>query len=85
MSVFTPLERRFLHVLSDGMPHTFDELFLCMEDAHAERQTVYVHLSNIRRKLRVVGQDIVREVQTYGPKNYKRFYRHVRLLASPYS
>lgn len=78
-SVFTEVESRMLDVLKDGGPHTRQELLACLNDDQAEVRNIYAHVSSIRKKLRVRGQDIVCEI-----RGYARFYRHVRLLASPY-
>jgi hypothetical protein len=73
---FTPVERKMLRVFSDGLRHTKGELFGCLNDDLARASAVWFHVSNLRRKLRPAGQDIVCEL-------YKRrfYYRQVRLLS----
>lgn len=72
---FTPTQARILAVLSDGLPHTPEELVGCLWDEMTSVKTVRVHIHAIRKILRPAGQDIVCE--------YIRrdcLYRHVRLL-----
>ena len=77
--VFTPTQQRLLKLLSDGMPHTRKELVKCLDDELTSLDTVNVHISYLRRKLRPIGQDIICEMGS----SYKLGYRHVRLLRSP--
>lgn len=56
---FTPTELRLLLVLSDGKPHTRTELHAVLPDELGPYQNVQRHVSNIRKILRVQGQDIV--------------------------
>lgn len=76
---FTPTEKRILTVLSDGLPHTRQELHRCLSDELAELSAIQPHISRIRRRLQNKGQDIVcvlcnRQIQ----------YQHVRILNSAY-
>lgn len=73
---WTPTQRRMLAVLADGQPHHKSELQACLPD---ELSTIYMHVSNIRAKLRPQGQDIICEY-----RHQTIYYRHVRLLSSPY-
>lgn len=77
---FTPTEERMLVVLSDGDRHKKEELHKCLFDELSQLMTVNYHIQNMRRKLERKGQTIVVE----RGKGYDLFYRHVRLLASPY-
>lgn len=77
MPKFTPTETRILAVLSDGMPHRRDELMRCLWDELSSRAALKMQLSNIRAKLRPIGQDIVCEWYNRGLS-----YRQIRLLAS---
>lgn len=56
---FTPTERRILDVLGDEERHTFEELWKCLNDEEAVRQTLSVHLSNLRQKLAGKGRNII--------------------------
>lgn len=74
---FTPTERRILAILGDGLHHSKDELRECLNDDLALNGTVMAHISNIRKKLQLVGQDIVCVI----PQGKRTgHYRQVRLL-----
>ena len=76
MNEFTPTQIRMLEILSDGLPHTKDELHKCCGPSGL--WAVPNHVSSLRKKLNRRGQDIVcRKVQN-GPM----CYQHVRLLSS---
>lgn len=76
---FTATEQRIIDLLSDGMPHTKEEIHGRLWDEMAEVRAITFHISNIRAKLRPRGQDIICEF------NRRRiYYRHIRLLASSY-
>jgi hypothetical protein len=76
---FTPTERRMLELLKDGKPHRREELHSCLQDDLADLSAIQPHISNIRKRIRNLGEEIVCEF-------YQRslHYRHVRLLSSPY-
>ena len=76
MPTFTPVQQRMLNVLADGLQHTPKELHTCLEDELGPLTNIQIHISNIRSKLRPIGQDIAMEKSMLGT-----FYRHVRLLA----
>lgn len=76
---FTPTQRRILAVLNDGMPHNRGELWACIGDDKGVPSLLSQHISNIRKHLRPIGQDIICEFA-----NRTLNYRHVRLLASTY-
>jgi DNA-binding CsgD family transcriptional regulator len=76
---YTPTEQRIVDLLSDGMPHKREELHACLSDDLASRTAVQMHVSNIRKRIRVRGEEIICE---YYHRNL--YYRHVRLLNSPY-
>jgi hypothetical protein len=70
-----------LAVLSDGMAHTKAELHSCLPDELGSLDNVKVHVTNIRKKLRLKGEDILcTRIHMSEP-----IYRHVRILASPYN
>jgi DNA-binding response OmpR family regulator len=56
---FTPTERRILDVLADEQRHTFEELWGCLNDELAGRNTLSVHLSGLREKLKTKGRNII--------------------------
>ena len=72
---WTPTQRRMLEVLSDGLPHTKEELHACCGPSCVKN--VRMHLSILRKKLRHKGQDIVCRFDKRVIK-----YQHVRLLVS---
>lgn len=72
----TPTECRILEKLSDGMPHSKEELVLCLFDDLSSVHTVKYHISNLRVKLRPIGQEIVCEYN----RGFK--YRRVRLYST---
>ena len=77
---FTPTETRLLKVLSDGERHLTTELHAQLDDELQSRLNVSVHMHNIRKKLKLKGETVLCEYY-FG----RRYYRHVRLLASAYS
>lgn len=76
---FTATEQRLLAVLSDGGPHTREQMMACLDDELADRSAIRVHLCRINKKLRVLHQEVV--TRTAGQGGVR--YQHVRLLASP--
>jgi DNA-binding response OmpR family regulator len=72
---FTPTEQRFLALLSDGLPHDRRELHSLLWDEYSELSAIQVHLSNIRKRLRPRGEDIICELHARTIK-----YRWVRLI-----
>lgn len=71
---FTKTERRLYDVLSDGKPHRLNELHECL---NGEQSAVYQQMSNMRKKLRPRGLDIV--VVNIRRRN---FYQIIRPLYS---
>lgn len=78
MPQYTPTERRMLAVLSDGRPHTTEELMACLYDELSERSAVKAMVFKLRRKLRAIGHDIVNTQ----PKGFRHpyHYQHVILF-----
>lgn len=74
----TPTERKILDVLSDGLPHTRAEVHACLPDELGDMSNVWVHISNLRGKLRATGRDVA---CVY--RNRRRHYQLFRLLAGP--
>jgi hypothetical protein len=75
---FTPIEKKILDILSDGIHHGIDELFECIDEL-SNRRSIHPHLVRIRKKLKGKGETILCIV-----RNRRHFYIHVRLLNSPY-
>ena len=61
MIQLTPTQEKMLGVLSDGMRHTRQELHACLSDELAPLSNIQMHISNIRKVLRPIGQDIICE------------------------
>ena len=72
---YTKTQLKMLAVLSDGMPHSKEELHACLPDELSSLEAVETHLCYIRRHLRPKGQDIICEFI-----RRQRKYRHVQLL-----
>jgi len=73
----TPTQGTMLRVLSDGFPHTREELHRCLPDELGPLSNIRAHLTSIRKRIRPLGQDVICELV-----NRRICYRHVRLLAS---
>lgn len=56
---YTPTQSRLLAVLADGLPHSRDELYGCLNDEQALPNTLNVHLTYLRAKLRQHGEDVM--------------------------
>lgn len=74
----TPTERRIMTMLSDGYRHRKSELQTCLGDELATNGTLLVHIANIRKKLRIVGQDIV-SFSSRTSEDGESYYMQVRL------
>lgn len=72
----TPTQARILACLSDGQPHTYDELYALLDDELAGDTVLAAHISNIR-KILPSGHDIVCVW-----RNRRRMYRHMKQLIS---
>jgi hypothetical protein len=77
-NAFTPVQRRMMAVLADGLPHTSRELHACLEDDLGPLRNIAAHLTAIRKVLRPRGEDILTRLGANGTT-----YLHVRLLPSP--
>lgn len=55
----TPTEQRIYDLLSDGMPKPRAKVFECLDDELTAVDTLYVHVFNLRKKLRHLGRDVV--------------------------
>ena len=76
MSEWTPVQAKMLQVLSDGKPHTKEELHACLHDDLGPINNIYVHIATINKQLRMSEQEIIRDRREPGKKQY----RWVRLL-----
>lgn len=75
---FTGVRKKMVELLSDGLPHTRQELHACLSDELGPLSNIRAHLSIMRKKLRTIGEDILCEFV-----GRKLHYRLVRLLPSP--
>jgi hypothetical protein len=73
---YTPIQKRMLAKLADGLPHKDIELHSCLNDTLAPISNIRAHLTLIRKHLRAVGQDIVSIRE-----NGQVYYQHVRIVA----
>jgi hypothetical protein len=76
-SVLPPVQRKMLALLSDGLPHSREELHACLADELGPITNVAPHVSMIRRAVRLNGEEIVCEYV-----KRRICYRHVRLLVT---
>lgn len=72
----TPTEKRIMEALADGYPHRRRDL-LPLIDEMAVPQNLKDHLSNIRKKLRPMGEDVICEYYNRGLS-----YRWIRLIGN---
>lgn len=77
MPKFTVTEERILKMLRDGQRHTKYELVTAINPNNLNSYAAMaMHISNIRKKLRPVGEDIICELS-----GRIIHYRHVRLIS----
>lgn len=79
MALFSAIEQKIIDILSDGQRHTREELHSCLYDDQGSFNNIQAHISNIRKKIRLRGEDINCVIYSGGI-----YYQHVRLLANPY-
>ena len=74
---WTPTEAKIIAVLSDGKTHKRAELKACLSDDMAKFGAVHVHLTAIRKRLRMKTppEDIKAVLENRGVR-----YIHVRLI-----
>lgn len=73
---YTPTQQRMLNLLGDGLSHTKEELHGCLDDDLAQVECIRAHISDLRKRLRPLGQDIVNR---YEDGAY--VYRWVRIVS----
>lgn len=69
------IRTRITKVLSDGQPHTYEELFACFDDELVGKKNLADQIGAIRTQIHPVGQDIVCTVF-----NRRYHYQQVRFL-----
>ena len=77
LSALTPTQRRMLTLLADGRPHRREELRQLLWDELGALSNIQTHLSQLRKKLRPQGQEILCEIV-----QRRICYRQVQLLQS---
>lgn len=75
---YTPIQQAMLRILSDGFPHTREELHACC--GPSSLSSLSVHMVRLRKKLNLKGESVICVI-----KNRRICYQHVRLLVSPYA
>ena len=73
---FSPIQRRMLTILEDGLPHAASELKDCLYDEQGDISNIRAHLSLLRKKIRP-KRDIICEI-----RKRRTFYRLEILLAT---
>ena len=56
--IFPPTQQRMYDVLSDGFPHSVDELWECLNDELAPRKNISPHVTGLRSALRPMGYGV---------------------------
>lgn len=75
--VMSAIQQCMLTILSDGMPHTREELFGCVEDDMSDPISIKWHITVIRKYINRKGYNV--EVDRI---NQRWLYRLVRMIAS---
>jgi len=71
----TPTERVLFEALADGEAHSPYDLLKLLDDELADKRTLHVHVHNLRRKVRAIGEDIM--CQSFGRR---LGYRRIKLI-----
>jgi len=74
----SPTQRRLLEVLLDGESHYRRELIRCLYDPNSGAESLKVHLSQLRSRIRPYGLDILCE---YHGARRQSTYRLVMLIS----
>jgi hypothetical protein len=77
-TLLTKVQNRMMQVLSDGLPHTREELHACLADELGPTDNIRSHISGIRKFLNPKGYDILFVRKQIGFR-----YILIRLLHSP--
>lgn len=76
--ILTATEQRIFNLLSDGKPHTKEEVHTCLNDELSPVSAIANHISRMRKQLRHHAKDILCR---YG--GGKTTYQLIRLTHSP--
>lgn len=74
----TPVQRRILTLLADGLPHSREELHACLYDDLGPVSNVGPHITALRELLAPLDQAILCTLPARG--GWKVYYQHVVLL-----
>jgi hypothetical protein len=77
MDKFTPMERRIVELLRDGLPHSVTQCIASMGDVTATYQNLQPHISVINKKIRPHGYEIA-----FVKANGRMCYRIIRPISS---
>ncbi len=76
LKALSPIQRRILELLSDGLPHERYEVLECLGDSEASLNALRRHIRKCRDALERYGHTVICELRD----GRRIFYRHVRLL-----
>lgn len=66
-----PIEQKLIDILSDGLPHSVEQLKLCLTDGeYSSIDSLYVQIVNLRKVLKSRGRD-VRPQRIDGVSHYR--------------
>lgn len=71
---FTPTQLKIVQLLADGKPHTRKEIHDLLWDEQSPITAIRAHITNCRKMLRVLGEEIVCELY-----ESKVHYRRVKV------
>lgn len=80
-SVFTPTQLKIWEVLKDGAAHTCAELMAAV-DSQADLNTIRIHITYMRKRLRKVDYSIMPEMITVENNKRAVVYRVVKLITN---
>lgn len=67
----TATQQRFFDLMADGQRHYVEEFINLLPDTLGNLDNVEIHINNIRKVIRPLGEDIVSE-RIYRNKTYRR-------------
>lgn len=70
------IPEKMLAILSDGQPHSRQELFACLYEQDAPLSNIKIHITAVRKMVRPRGLDVVLRLTN----TYARRYQLVRLV-----
>lgn len=67
----TPTQQKFFDLMADGQRHYVDEFIALLPDPLGNLDNVQVHIDNLRKIIRTIGEDVVAE-RVYWNKTFRR-------------